>query len=142
MNRKTGTMLNRKILTHAMRLHKRDQYTNVIATDGSKKDDAIQPWDTTYKTGPTAYGFYGGAKLKHVTGWAARFQTEIPTAREITNAIRETSGGRRIGDEADTTLAELTAILAYLQHVALLRDASNRSVLIMSDCYNGLRALE
>ena len=43
-----GRKLNRNVLTLAMRLHARDMYTDVVAVDGSKKNDSQQPWDTTY----------------------------------------------------------------------------------------------
>ena len=58
-----GRELNRKVFTLAMQLHARDMYTDVVASDGSKKNDVTQPWDTTYKVGPTSYGHYGGPVL-------------------------------------------------------------------------------
>ena len=144
-----GRLLNEKILTLAMKLHAGDGYTDVVAGDGSKKVDASQPWDTTYPTGPTAYGHYGGPVLgpegKGVTGTLGayvRFRTPIPTPREMADAITNHSRGNRIGDEANTTQAELTAIFAYLHRVAQRKDASEARVLIMSDCLNALRAIE
>ena len=100
----------------AMQLHVRDAYTDVIACDGSKIEDWRQPKDTTYKTGPTACGVYqyGGAPPTHTNdAWEARLRAHITPSEEIREAIRKGSHGCRIGDEADTMAAELTAILIY-----------------------------
>ena len=102
----------------------------------------IQPWDTNVRVGPTAYGQYEGPVTIEYTPWERRFQPEIPTSREMRAAVRRASRGRRIGDRVDTTLAELTAILTYMQRIAMQPDAANRRVLILSDCLNGLRAIE
>ena len=142
MDKEAGKVLNKRVHTLAMQLHARDDYTDVVACDGSKKDDHTQPWDTTYKTGPTAYGHYGGPVIQTLSKWEKRFQTEIPTEEEIIKAIKQSSRGNRIGDEADTMQAELAAILTYLQYVAAQADARDRRVLIMSDCYTALRAIE
>ena len=66
----------------------------------------------------------------------------MPSEQEIQEAIRRSTKGNRIGDEADTMQAELTAILTYLQQIASQADAGERRVLIMSDCLNALRAIE
>ena len=149
MNGEKGKELNKKVLTLAMKLYARDMYTDVVAGDGSKKDDAAQPWDTTYNTGPTSYGHYGGPGMEPETtgapgtlGAYARFRTAVPTAREMAQAITASSRGHRIGDEADTMLAELTAILTYLSAVSRRADAKEARVLVMSDCLNALRAIE
>ena len=137
-----GAELNRKIFTLAMRLHAREPFTDAVACDGSKKEQVVQPWNTTSKMGPTAYGQYGGPKPKHITAWAARFQREIPTYTEMAEAVQEGAWGHRISDEADTMQAELAAIFTYLQSVVLNPDANDRRVLVLSDCYNALRAIE
>ena len=125
-----------------MQLHARDNCTNVVAGDGSKRDGATQPWDTTCKTGPTAYGHYGGPIYVAATEWAARFRRDVPSAQEMIQAIKQNSRGHRIGDESDTMDAELAAILVYLQQLAACSDTADKHVLFMSDCYNALRAIE
>ena len=40
-NGNKGRELNMKVLTLAMRLHARDEYTDVMAGDGSKKDATV-----------------------------------------------------------------------------------------------------
>ena len=80
--------------------------------------------------------------MREGSEWENRFRSEVPSEREIHEAIKHSSKGNRIGDEADTMQAELTAILTYLQQVASQQDASERRVLIMSDCLNALRAIE
>ena len=48
MGEAKGIQLNTRIHRLAMQLHARDDYTDVVACDGSKKEDPTQPWDTTY----------------------------------------------------------------------------------------------
>ena len=92
---KISRCLNQKILRLAMQLHAREDFTDVVSCDGSKKDCETQPWNTTYKTGPTTYGHYGGPTLPATTAWAARFQTAIPTQTEMALAIQKSSWGHR-----------------------------------------------
>ena len=60
----------------------------------------------------------------------------------MADAIARSSGGHRIDDEADTTMAELAAILTYLHSVGQRADAKEARVLVMSDCLGALRAIE
>ena len=145
MDAHKGKALNRKVLTLAMQLHARDHYTDAIACDGSKIEDNLQPWDTTYKVGPTACGTYGGLPVQAPTGTtvAARMHNILHSyTDDMKAAISSSTHGCRIGDEADTMVAELTAILTYLIRITASQNSTSKRVLIMSDCYNALRAIE
>ena len=71
----------------------------------------------------------GAGTQTHISEWAARFQPEVATTEEITAAVKDNIYGCRIGDEADTMAAELTAILTYLINLTAQPEASSARVL-------------
>ena len=145
MDKDKGRELNRRIHELAMRLHKRENFTHVVACDGSKKVHTQQPRNVTYPTGPTAYGHYEGHRIHDghdEDTWRARFRTAHPTTHEMADAIKTNVHGHRIGNEDDTMQAELAAIFTYLQRVTAHGHAHDKRILIMSDCHNALCAIE
>ena len=142
-----GADLNTQVLTLALKLHARHAFTDAVACDASKQLQSQQPFDCAGEVGPTSYGVWEGVQPAHATEsdtwWHRRRRARLGvTNADVVAAARHAVAGGRIGDGATVADGELYAIYTALVRAASRPQASQRRVLVLSDCLSALVAME